>query len=122
MFTIEYDAWNGTPVADGMAEMLVLDMFERGFTHYKTGSENLILATRALIADGKLPHTEIQFLFKGQIIKPNKDGRCMEWPSGFCDCANDWLMRLLQPPGKKYSDLMDVLVNNEADVSKAIQG
>jgi hypothetical protein len=115
MLTIEYDSLNGIPVADGMAEMLVLDMFKRGFTHYKTGSENLILATRALIADGKLPHTEIQFLFKGEIIKPDKYGRSLEWPVGFCDCINDWLSRLLQPPGKEFPDIMDVIVSMPDD-------
>lgn len=96
MLTIEYDDWNGTPVADGMCEELLIDMHRRGFTHYKTSSENLILAARALVCRGVLPHTEIQFLFKGQTIAPDKDGRCLEWPSGFCDKSQDWLIVLLK--------------------------
>lgn len=121
MLTIEYDAWNGIPVADGVIEMLVLDLIKNGTTHYITSNENFILATRALIADGKISHTEVQLLFKGQILALNKDGRCLEWPAGFCDFSESWLARLLSVrTDKNYPDLMDVLVNNETDVSKTV--
>lgn len=109
MLVIEYDGLTGTPVADGMCEEMILDMYCRGFTHFKTGTENMILATRALICGGVLPHTEVQFKFRDQIIQPNRDGRCLEWPNGFCDKSEDWLLRLLK--GR----------SNEANVSKAVQ-
>jgi hypothetical protein len=95
MLTIEYDSWNGTSVSDGMIEILIFNWLEDGLTYFKTGSENLILATRALIAEGRIPHTDIQFLFRGQMHKPVQDGRLSEWPSGFCDFSEKWLQKLL---------------------------
>lgn len=120
VLTIEYDALTGTPVADGMCEELVLDMYCRGFTHFKTGSDNLILATRALIAEGILPNTEIQFKFKDQIMKPDSDGRFSEWPNGFCDCSSDWLMRIMKPARLRRDEARRAV--NEANAGKAFQG
>lgn len=97
MLTIEFHSTKGTPVADGLAEETVLEMYERGFTSFVTSTENLVMATRALVAEGTIPHTEVQFRFKDQVISIDRDGRCLNWPVGFCDAAESWLFRLLKP-------------------------
>lgn len=58
-------------------------------------SELFILAARALIHEGVIPHTEVRFLFDGQYIEPDKDGRLPVWPQGFCDMSEKLLCRML---------------------------
>jgi hypothetical protein len=103
MLTIEYDSLTGIPVADGTCEQFVIDMICQGTTYFIAGSENIILATRTLIAEGVITHTDIQFKFKDKILCPNKDGRLDEYPTGFCDISEEWLKRLISYRHKKTS-------------------
>jgi hypothetical protein len=63
-------------------------------------TENVIFAARVLKKEEGI---DIQFKFGDQILTPDKDGRLNEWPDGFCEFVDDWLIRLLQ------NDKMDEL-------------
>lgn len=61
----------------------------------RVSNELFILAARALIHEGVVPHTEVRFLFDGQYIAPDKDGILPVWPQGFCDMSEKLLYRML---------------------------
>jgi hypothetical protein len=66
----------------------------------KTSTENLILMIRAHIAEGFSSHEGIRFLYKGEYIYPNHQGRLPRRPAGFCDTAENALMRCLRACSK----------------------
>jgi hypothetical protein len=65
-------------------------------------SELFILAVRCLIHEGVIPHTEVRFLFDGQYIQPNANGRLPDWSIGFCDKNEILLARLLRNHCKMF--------------------
>jgi hypothetical protein len=89
MITIKYDK-NGTPIADMQAEDFVRQLLDGAKVSVSTG--NVIEAARCLVKEEGL---EVQFEFEGEILTPNKDGRFLHWPDGFCDYWDGWLGRLL---------------------------
>jgi hypothetical protein len=110
MITIEYNP-DGIAVPDHKAEEFVKDLIEDlaetkslidaeltdgGDTIVNTeiavSTENVIFAARVI---KKETGVDIQFKFKDEILVPNKDGRLAEWPDGFSDHFDHWLMRLL---------------------------
>ena len=60
-------------------------------------TDNFVLAARALVVEGVVPHTDVAFAFKGEVLPHDKDARFPVWPNGFCDWSQDWLMRLIKP-------------------------
>ena len=55
-----------------------------------------ITAVRVLIHEGVIPHEEVRFLFRGQFLQPDRNGRLGVWPEGFCDTSEGLLSRLLR--------------------------
>jgi len=94
--SITFDSIKGTPVADGKAEELALKLHKSG-RNFKTSTDNLIHATRALICEGAIPHSSVVFMFNGEKIQADKDGRIADWPLGFCDHQMNLLARLCSP-------------------------
>lgn len=84
---VEYDPDNGVTLPDNQSQKYVENVIDNMFAipHIIIGNELLITLFRCAVAEGKIKHTEIEFLFKGQIIKISKYGRCEEWPKGFGD-------------------------------------
>jgi hypothetical protein len=63
--------------------------------HITVANELFITAARVLIAEGVIPHTEVQFQFRGQIMTVYPDGSLDHWPAGFCDTSELLLCRIL---------------------------
>lgn len=70
------------------------------YIHIKVSTEMLIHSIRAEIAEGKIPHTEIRFLYDDNYLYPGKDGRLEWWPKGFCDAQEIILGRIIWPEKK----------------------
>ena len=97
MKTIEYSS-TGFASPDAHCEesaLRFLQMEDKDSGKCCVSTENFISAVRALICEGKFPHNEVQFLFNGKIIPIDADGRIEEWPAGFCDTIDIFLVRLL---------------------------
>lgn len=84
---VEYDPDEGLALTDNRAEEYVsCAIYNRSIIpHIIIGNELLITLFRCAVVEGKIKHTEIEFLFKEKTIKINKYGRCEEWPEGFGD-------------------------------------
>lgn len=94
MKTIEYAA-RGKAFADAVAEKKAREFLLSDEGGIVVSTENFIEATRALIAEKVIDHSQVHFYFEGKILQPDKDGRCEEWPRGFCDYNMNWLSRIL---------------------------
>lgn len=95
MKTIEYGP-DEEAIADAHCERRARDfLLLEGQQHICVGSENFIAAARALIAEGIVPHTEVEFVFAGQVLQPDRGGRLQHWPRGFCDTMDGFCMRIL---------------------------
>jgi len=55
----------------------------------------LVLSARVLIKRGILDYKEVKFKFKEEFIYCDKNGRLSQWPEGFCDCYENYLIELL---------------------------
>jgi hypothetical protein len=96
MKIIEYSG-RGIALADQDCERLARAFLSNEDAHTIAVSNSLfITAVRVFICEGLVPHTEVQFLYRGETLIPNRDGRMEEWPRGFCDYETDLLMRLLR--------------------------
>lgn len=103
MLTIIFDSVDGVTFPDGVVEQEVLRFYEvstRGPVTLRTSSELVVHAARALIAEGKIPHEAIEFVFDGSVIRHSKAGRMQHWPDGFCDVSDKLLMRILNAQGE----------------------
>lgn len=96
MKTIHYHK-DGIAFPDGKAEEKAVEFLSSNNESIVVSTENFILATRALIKENRFNYSEIKFHFQGQDIIINKDGRCHDFPVGFCDHASEWLFRLINP-------------------------
>ncbi len=94
MKTIEYDV-DGLAIADYKAEETARSFLKSDENYIKVSTDNFVTAVRALIHEKFIPHTDVEFLFKGTKLPPNKNGRLNHWPVGFCDLHEDLLSRLL---------------------------
>jgi hypothetical protein len=94
--TIECCA-DGLAIADQECERLAREFLDPSSTNCDISVSNstFILAVRVLIKEGFFPHTDVRFLYDGQYIHPDKDGRIENWPNGFCDIDEKLLCRLL---------------------------
>ena len=91
--TIEY-AIDGEAISDFQAENLAYNFLKSKDNYIKVSSSIFILAIRVLIKEEIIDYTNVEFLFKGQKLKVNMDGRGY-WPDGFCDLEDDLISRLL---------------------------
>lgn len=99
MITIEYSK-NGKPTSDFNTESLVLDVIKEylvsGKDKYINVSNELIIEFfRISILEGKIDNELIRFLYNGEYIHPNEDGKIDHWPKGFCNHSLSALERLL---------------------------
>ena len=97
---IEYDAENGDAIPDGKAMETVLNAYKLSLrfntpSFLKTSSENVVLAARVAIKEGKFSHEKVEFRYKQESWYMDKDGRNEFWPVGFCDTCSRFLERLL---------------------------
>jgi hypothetical protein len=67
-----------------------------GVSRMNVSTANFITVCRVLIKEGFADHRDVRFLFEGQYIGMNKDGRSNTWPNGFCDSELIMLSRLLR--------------------------
>lgn len=91
----------GWACADAKAEEEARKFLTGSNTYIIVSTANFIEASRALICEGLIPNTEVEFLFEDQKITADTDGRIQTWPKGFCDHAEGWIMRLLHGRGKR---------------------
>ena len=98
---LHYDK-EGTPIADSKCEEYLLDLYEK----YKDSDKeidlsfstyNIITCLRALINDGKIPHTWVLISYENDGVKSlvDKHGSLQHYPEGFNDYSVNWLMRLI---------------------------
>jgi len=87
---------NGQAVPDAQAEELVKTWVkeDNGQIH-EVSTENVCIAARTLVKEKEIEFNKVQFLFQGMVLKPDVNGRLAEWPDGFCDFTDNWLMRIL---------------------------
>jgi hypothetical protein len=94
MKTIEFFS-QGEAIADAAAEDRARDFLKGDQDAISVSTQNFILATRALISEGFVSNSEVQFRFEGRLLLPDRDGRLPLWPNGFCDHSERWLCRIL---------------------------
>jgi hypothetical protein len=97
---------------DGDVEASALKYWELtekfGMQNWMTCQELVILALRALIKEGRIPHDKVEFNFVKEMdghkikdvetIYPTRDGRFASMPpAGFCDIPERLLTRLIEP-------------------------
>ena len=58
-------------------------------------NELMIYAFRILVKRGVIPHNNIVFKFKEQVIRLDRNGRIECYPHGFSDTLDNILMELL---------------------------
>lgn len=100
---VEYDPDNGLVLSDNKSKDYVESTIQNFITtiklliplHIVVGTELLITLFQCAVAEGKIKHTEIEFLFKGKTIKIDKFGTCNKYPKGFCWTFTDALETLL---------------------------
>ena len=98
--TIEYDSDHGYLYADGRAEEWIdssikLFLKQKKNWHIKVCSALLVDFFRLKVCEGKIDVDQIEFVFKGEVLKHNKYGSIEHWPDGFCDIPIYPMERLL---------------------------
>lgn len=99
MLEIEY-CEDGEAVSDFKAIEYVKDLYDFATKNNITvsahvSSEIVIQAARVLIAEGRILHNQVVFIFKEEKITADKYGRMQRWPKGFCDISLDFCSFLL---------------------------
>jgi hypothetical protein len=99
MLVLEYHP-DGVCVADAktmeIAESFVQRANQLNVMHEVRFSQAMIFdAFRVLIKRGVVDHSLVQFKFKDNLMYCNKDGQMNDWPRGFCDYTEDYLLEIL---------------------------
>jgi hypothetical protein len=95
MKTIAYFHIGGEVFPDHQIEQVARQFLIGKEDYIAVGCELFITAARTLIAEKVIPHTEVQFAFRGKAIPVDGNGRLKEYPVGFCDTNENFLYRLL---------------------------
>lgn len=100
MITVHYNSNGGFSFPDGKCESWVNkqienDLLSAGDTYVSVGTSLLIDCFRVAICEGKLDPKNIQFMFRGDVLVHDDDGRINDWPHGFADVGDRILERLL---------------------------
>lgn len=95
MKTIEYSD-QGVAYPDHRAEDVAREFLRGDDEYICVSTDNIIYATRALIKEKYIPHDQIQFLFREEPLAMDRYAGIYNWPRGFCDSNEGWLMRLLE--------------------------
>jgi hypothetical protein len=104
MLRVFYDPINGDSVPDGKCadKAKACELMAKSDTDFEIilSSEVAIAAIRVLIRAGDIPLDRIQVYYRDSTahyeeqINFDKDGRSPNWPKGFCDTYQDFLMEL----------------------------
>jgi hypothetical protein len=95
MKTVEYSS-AGTAIPDCIAEQAAQSFLEGHDEHINVSSGIFIDAIRALVAERKFDHTQVQFMWMGDVIPINERGSPIDWPKGFCDTTMNLQGRIIQ--------------------------
>lgn len=96
MLTVIYDAVNGDPVADGLAEKYAMHHCTQGSTEVKVCNSIAVDAFRVMVVRGVIAHTDIQFKYEGEIIPVENNAWLKLWPKGFCDHTRNFLCEIMK--------------------------
>jgi len=103
-YIVEYDPLDGELIPDGKVDEACQSIVGyisanpnwAGYEHVRKIANGLLIdALRVEIKEGHIPLHALVFRFQGQLLKVNKDGRMWDWPPGFHDQEENYLMRLL---------------------------
>ena len=95
-YIVTYDAYNGTPYANGTFDEVVDQMVNSGSGTVISSTENIINEFRCRIAEGDIDCKEVLFVYNNEQFEANKYGKFSQWPLGFCDTWDNHLDRLLK--------------------------
>jgi hypothetical protein len=104
MLTIEYKE-GGIAVADKHAEQSARRVWKSyedskaamrvDIDHLVYSTINIVTAFRMLVAEGLIPHNDIEFKYKDELLKLDKLGQFIGgYPIGFWDTERDFLKRM----------------------------
>ncbi len=98
-----YDPFNGTPVSDGKCERTAMSAIHVGGT-FVFSNALFFDAFRVQVKRGLIKPEDVEVYFKDNtkmhkdsliLISLDKNGRCSNWPQGFCDSQEKFLMELI---------------------------
>jgi hypothetical protein len=115
MFKIVYDPEHGQIVPDADVESFVESYIVNHSRNAKVtvGSELLILAFRAEIAEGNLDPSNVEFWYNGKQVQHLKNGDLVNPQPGFCDLQTRLVHRLL-----KFRRANLTLLNTQEDIAQ----
>lgn len=105
MIRITYSK-DGKSNPDAKSEKLALMLHEYK-NNYTTSTNSLITAFRMLIAEGKIPHDEIVFVYEEEELTSNEYGTLNKFPEGFCDVELNLLFRIMNAQRKRVKEKGD---------------
>lgn len=95
-----YDANEGVSIPDGKCESFALDLINRG-GELRFSNELFFTVFRLQVKLGKISPDDVEVLFfppshpHGICISLNHHGDCDNWPRGFCDNLDKYVMELI---------------------------
>jgi hypothetical protein len=92
---IIYDPVHGKPIPDGLLQSEVESIISGTTGEFTVSSELFIDAIRVCIVNGQISNQDIVFVYKGEEMKPDENGRLRNWPPGFCDTHQKLLRGLI---------------------------
>lgn len=90
--TVTYSE-NGICVPDNKAVEFAFNAWNKQ-NDIEISNEIIIFAFRLLVYNKTIPHKQLVFCFKGQIIEVDKDAKLINRPKGFCDTYINLLTKL----------------------------
>ncbi len=63
--------------------------------HLAYGSQEPFMMWRVAIREGLIPSEDVEFMFDGEVVPHNSDGKINHWPTGLCNLTMKILERLL---------------------------
>lgn len=109
MLKVHFDAMRGLAVPDGAARGFVDDIITTRNPHagdYEIviGTDTIVTQFRLAVADRRIPHEDIVFVFNGENIPLNRYGDLNHWPIGFDDHTTQALTQLCSIKRRKDPD------------------
>ena len=105
MLRITYDPFHGSVFRDGNVESKALADYGYSKTvsdlEIAVASEIYIDAIRLLILEKKIDHKDIAIYYQNQKVEMDENTRIVNWPKGFCDLRENFLLRMLETTIKK---------------------
>lgn len=93
----------GKPYADTTVEQMARKTYDtyknlsaNAMMTIYVSTENIITAFKMLVAEGYIPHTEIEFRFNDELITIDNLGALSHYPKGFCSIEAENLYRIFK--------------------------